>query len=80
MSKRRCGLPATNDLGDRRRGDLRLFLPLADTIELTEVLEDVDGDTFLDDPRDRRLARGRGARIISADGRPPFRFVTLERA
>ncbi|MFL6765604.1 MAG: dihydrofolate reductase, partial [Sphingomicrobium sp.] len=30
----------------------RLFLPLADRIELTEVLEDVRGDTFIDDPRE----------------------------
>jgi dihydrofolate reductase len=27
------------------------FLPLADTIELTEVLEDVEGDTSIPDPR-----------------------------
>src|SRR5205814_5890910 len=30
-----------------------LFLPLADRIELTEVLADVPGDTFIDDPRKR---------------------------
>src|SRR5438874_2696421 len=29
----------------------RLFLPLADRIELTEVLDDVRGDTLIDDPR-----------------------------
>ena len=35
-----------------------LFLPMADRIELTEVLADVAGDTFIDDPRDSgRLAR-----------------------
>jgi len=28
-----------------------LFLPLADRLELTEVLEDVRGDTFMPDPR-----------------------------
>src|SRR4051812_49144671 len=29
-----------------------LFLPLADRVQLTEVLDDVEGDTFLDDPRE----------------------------
>ena len=29
-----------------------LFLPVADRIELTEVLEDVAGDTFMPDPRE----------------------------
>ncbi|HEY0164197.1 MAG TPA: dihydrofolate reductase, partial [Sphingomicrobium sp.] len=29
----------------------RLFLPFADGIELTEVLAQIDGDTFIDDPR-----------------------------
>jgi dihydrofolate reductase len=58
-----------------------LFLPLADKIELTEVLADVPGDTFIDDPRDSG-----GWRITfredhaAADGRPPFGFLTLERA
>ena len=33
-----------------------LFLPMAQRIELTEVLADVEGDTFLDDPRNRRMA------------------------
>ena len=28
-----------------------LFLPIADRIELTEVLADVEGDTLMDDPR-----------------------------
>ena len=58
-----------------------LFLPLANRIELTEVLEDVPGDTLIDDPR---AVAGR-REIFSeahdaADGRPAFRFVTLERA
>ncbi len=62
-------------------GDLfKLFLPLADSIELTEVLADVEGDTFIDDPR----ALGRWAEVAreehpAADGQPAFRFVTLER-
>jgi dihydrofolate reductase len=57
----------------------RAFLPLADRIELTEVLADIDGDTLIDDPRStgewREVAR---EDHLSED--PPFRFVTLERA
>jgi len=57
-----------------------LFLPLASRIELTEVLENVPGDTILTDPRAsgewREVGREEHA---AADGRPPFRFVTLER-
>jgi dihydrofolate reductase len=58
-----------------------MFLPLADRIELTEVLADIEGDTAMPDPRD-----GGGWREVSSekhpaeDGRPPFRFVTLDRA
>jgi dihydrofolate reductase len=57
------------------------FLPLADRIELTEVLADVPGDTFIDDPR----ASGEWQEVSNEehpteDNRPPFRFVTLERA
>jgi len=59
----------------------RLFLPLARRIELTEVLAEIAGDTFIDDPR----ITGEWRETFSeehpaADGRPPFRFVTLERA
>jgi dihydrofolate reductase len=58
----------------------RLFLPLADRIELTEVLGDVEGDTRMADPRDsgdwRETFREDHA---PESGRPPFRFVTLER-
>lgn len=58
-----------------------LFLPLADRIELTEVLDDIDGDTFIEDPR----SLGRWREVAREDhpasgGQPPFRFVTLERA
>jgi len=58
-----------------------LFLPLASRIELTEVLEDVAGDTRMDDPR----TSGEWSEAWSEDhpaenGRPAFRFVTLERA
>lgn len=58
-----------------------LFLPLADRLELTEVDADVAGDTVMPDPRDgggwREVAREEHG---AADGRPPFAFVTLERA
>jgi dihydrofolate reductase len=58
-----------------------LFLPVASRIELTDVLDDIGGDTFIGDPR-----VGGGWREVwsedhpAAEGRPPFRFVTLERA
>jgi dihydrofolate reductase len=57
-----------------------LFLPLADRLELTEVLEDVPGDTLIPDPR----ARGGWHEIAReehvAEGETPaFAFVTLER-
>ena len=58
-----------------------LFLPLATRLELTEVLEDVPGDTLMGDPR----KTGNWREVFredhcAADGRPPFRFVTLEKA
>lgn len=59
----------------------RLFLSLADRIELTEVLADVAGDTFIDDPSAGGVWRETFSEEHPADGvRPPFRFVTLERA
>jgi dihydrofolate reductase len=59
----------------------RLFLPLADKIELTEVLADIAGDTVIADPREGGLWRERFSEDHPADGeRPAFRFVTLERA
>jgi dihydrofolate reductase len=58
-----------------------LFLPLADRIELTEVLTDVPGDTFIDDPRSSGAWRETAdAEQPPEEGRPPFRFVTLERS
>jgi dihydrofolate reductase len=57
----------------------RLFLPLADRVELTDVLADVDGDTFIDDPR-RSGDWREVAREDHLENDPPFRFVTLERA
>ena len=58
-----------------------MFLDLADRLELTEILADVEGDTVMSDPRDG----GRWREIASEDhaaesGRPAFRFVSLERA
>ena len=57
----------------------RMFLPLADRIELTEVLADVDGDTVMGDPRDSGGWR-EAAREDHLDEPLPFAFVTLERA
>jgi dihydrofolate reductase len=58
-----------------------LFLPIADRVELTEVLDDVSGDTFIADPRENGAWRETFSEDNpAADGRPPFRFVTLERA
>jgi dihydrofolate reductase len=59
----------------------RLFLPLADRIELTEVLGEIPGDTSIEDPR----ATGEWRETFreehhAENGRPPFHFVTLERA
>lgn len=57
-----------------------LFLPLADRLELTEVLEDIPGDTSMPDPRDPAQWREVWREMHEAEGsRPPFRFVTLER-
>jgi dihydrofolate reductase len=59
----------------------KLFLPLADRIELTEVLADIPGDTIMADPRNSGSWRETAfEEHEAADGRPPFRFVTLERA
>ena len=59
----------------------QLFLSRGTRIELTEVLADVEGDTIMPDPREsgdwvETSSEGHPAE----DGRPGFRFVTLERA
>jgi len=58
-----------------------LFLPLAGRIELTEVAGDIDGDTFMPDPREgggwREMAR---ETHVTEGGRPAYAFVTLDRA
>lgn len=57
-----------------------LFLPLADRLELTEVLEDVPGDTFMPDPRASGDWREVEREEHAAEGETPaFAFVTLER-
>ena len=57
------------------------LLALADRIELTEVLDEVAGDTVMPDPRASGDWREVGREDHPAEaGRPPFRFVTLERA
>ena len=57
-----------------------LFLPKADRIELTEVLADISGNTFIADPRDQGGWRQTLSEDHQAtDGRPAYRFVTLER-
>jgi dihydrofolate reductase len=55
------------------------FLPLADRIEMTEVLDDIPGDTVMPDPRSvgrwREIERSETQE--TADGLQ-FRFVSLE--
>ncbi len=58
-----------------------LFLPLAERIELTEVLEEFEGDTVMPDPRLCGSWKETAVEThATADGQPPFRFVTLDRA
>ena len=57
------------------------FLTLADRVELTEVLADVPGDVSMPDPRDSGdWCETWSEEHAAEDGRPGFRFVTLERA
>jgi dihydrofolate reductase len=57
-----------------------LFMPNANRVELTEVLADVEGDTWMDDPRSHgRLRETFSEDHPASEGKPPFRFVTLER-
>ena len=58
-----------------------LFLPRADRIELTEVLDDITGDTVMPDPRAAADWKETEVAVHAPeDGRPGFRFVTLERS
>jgi dihydrofolate reductase len=57
-----------------------LFLPLADRIELTDVMADVVGDTVMPDPRDGGGWRETGREEHPAEeDTPAFAFVTFER-
>jgi dihydrofolate reductase len=58
-----------------------LFLPRAGRVELTEVLADIPGDTVMPDPRDNVDWKETEVSVHGPeDGRPGFRFVTLDRA
>lgn len=58
-----------------------LFLPLADRIELTEVLAKIEGDTVMPDPRDSSAWEETEVEVHAPDGdRPGLRFITLDRA
>ena len=58
-----------------------LLLPLADRIELTEVLADIEGDTVMPDPRGSGSWRETiGEEHPAEKDRPALRFVTLDRA
>jgi dihydrofolate reductase len=54
------------------------FLPLTHRVELTEVLDEVEGDTIIADPRQSGEWR-ESSREDHPEGQPPFSFVTLER-
>jgi dihydrofolate reductase len=57
-----------------------LFLPIADRLELTEIAEDVTGDTVMPDPRNSTDWRETGREGHPAEGGAPgFVFVSLER-
>ena len=58
-----------------------LFLPLADRIELTEILDDVDGDTRMPDPRlsSHEWRQSAGLHYAAEGQTPAFTFITLER-
>lgn len=57
-----------------------LFLPIADRIELTEVVDDVPGNIIIGDPRDNGAWRETLRQDHAAGDRTPaYSFVTLER-
>lgn len=57
-----------------------MFHDLAQRIELTEVLAEVDGDTFMDDPRNSGEWRETACEDHLPEGtREGYRFTTLER-
>lgn len=57
-----------------------LFFQSANRVELTEILADVEGDTFMPDPRKNGKWRETFVEAHMSDkDTPPFRFLTLER-
>jgi dihydrofolate reductase len=57
-----------------------LFLSRADRVELTEVLADIPGDTVMPDPRESIDWKESEVAVHAPEnGRPGFRFVTLDR-
>ena len=57
-----------------------LFLPRADRIELTEILDEVPGETRMPDPRlFHEWSESAGLHYAAEGVSPAFRFVTLER-
>lgn len=57
-----------------------LFLPIADRVELTEILANMDGETVIPDPRESGQWSETEVAVHSAEeDRPAFRFVTLDR-
>ena len=56
-----------------------LFLSLAERIELTEVVGEVAGDTVMPDPRGAEWGEVWREEHASEDGRPGYRFITLDR-
>ncbi len=58
-----------------------LFMDHARRIELTEVLEDYDGDVAMPDPRlTGPWLETHRENFTAADGKPAYRFITLKRA
>ena len=58
-----------------------LMLPKADRVELTEVLDDIEGDTVMPDPRESLDWTETEVSVHAPEGgRPGYRFVTLDRA
>jgi len=57
----------------------RMFLPLADRIEITEVHTEPDGDTFLDDLNLTAFDETDRQHHDAIDDKPAFSFVTLNR-
>lgn len=58
----------------------RLFLPMADRIELTEVHCAPEGNAAIDAPDPRQWRETARETFAAEEGRPAFEFVTLLRA